>query len=170
MPHCPRCIAAALALLLFAFTAGCDTNNPSSPTQELEGIYDFTELAFDPTATALADADVLAQLVAANTNVELFGSGRAFIRFKVLNQPSDVAEGTFTATATTARLVADSETDAQSLASILIPPTIIFSRSTDNQRLTASLSTTVNLQAFDPQAYAGQTATPGTLRITLQRR
>ncbi|NNF57179.1 MAG: hypothetical protein HKN04_02965 [Rhodothermaceae bacterium] len=170
MLSCPRCTAAVLALLLLAFTTGCDTNNPSTPTAELEGTYDFTELTFDPTATALADADVLARLVGASTDVELFGSGQATIRFKLTDQPSQRADAVFTATTTTARLVAETETDAQRLATILVPSTLSFSRSGDNQRLTAALTTTVNLQAFDPQAYAGQTATPGTLRITLQRR
>ena len=170
MLSCPRCAAAVLVLLLLAFTTGCDTNNPSTPTAELEGTYDFSELTFDPTATAIADADVLAQLVSTSTDIELFGSGQATIRFKLTDQPSQRADAVFTATSTTARLVAETETDAQRLATILVPSTLTFSRSSDSQRLTASLTTTVNLAAFDPEAYAGQFATPGTLRITLVRR
>jgi hypothetical protein len=169
MLRCLRFPFAAFVLALFAFTAGCDTGNPATPIEELEGTYVFTELQFDPQATALAEADVLARLVEADTRVELLGSGRALIFFKLDDQPSDLADATFTATATTARLVAETEDDAQRLAAILLPATLSFSRSTDDTRLTANLSTTVNLEAFDPEAYAGQVSTPGTLRVTLER-
>ena len=166
-PSGPRCLLCALVLLAVAFLGGCDTNNPSTPLEEVEGLYTFTELRFDPSAQAIADADVLAQLVPENSNVELFGSGRVLIRFKIEGQPSQLADATATATHSTVRLTASTEEDAAALAHILWPPTVALNRSLDGLRLTGQLSTTANLQAFDPSLYQGLTAQPGTLYVTL---
>ncbi|MDX1439312.1 MAG: hypothetical protein R3284_05365 [Rubricoccaceae bacterium] len=169
MFSCSRCTLLALPFLVAAFASGCDTGNPSSPLDQLEGVYAFTELRFDPTAQAIDDADVLAMLVEASTNVEVFGSGRALVRFKYENEPSDLADADFSATGTTARLTARSEDDAARLAQILMPGTVILNISQDGQRLTGSVANTVNLQAFDPTVYQGLTQVQGTLYIGLAR-
>lgn len=170
MPRCSRCTFAVLLPFLLTFAVGCDTDNPGTPTEELAGIYDFAELRFDPSAQAIADADVAAELVASETEVRLRGSGQAILFFQLQGQPSDLANATFSATNATARLVASTEADAQRLAALLLPSTLTLARSADDQRLTAELLTTVNLQAFDPQNYSGLTAVAGTLFVTLVRR
>ena len=169
MPRCPRCLTAALALLAVAVLGGCDTDNPSSPLEELEGVYDFTELRFDPTAQAIADADVLERLVQASTDVEVFGSGRTLIRFKLEDRPSDLADVNAVATSATVQFSAATEGDASRLMQILLPASFTLSRGGDDARLSGEIATTVNLQAFDPDLYAGLTAQPGRLYVTLDR-
>jgi len=168
-PSCPRCTLVALVLLLIAFSTGCDTNNPSTPSEDLAGVYEFVELRFDPTAQAIADADVLASMDPNRNDVELFGSGRALIRIKLLDEPSDLADADFTATSSTARIIARSQDDEARLAQILLPGILNLNISADNQTLSAQIAATVNLQAFDPVAYAGLTAQPGTLHISITR-
>ena len=164
-----RCTLVAFVLLFLAFSSACDTNNPSTPSEDLAGVYVFDELRFDPTAQAIADADVLAVLDSNRTDVELFGTGRALIRIKVLDQPSDLADADFTATSSTARIVARSQDDQARLAQILLPGDMNLSISTDNRTLSAQIVSTVNLQAFDPIAYAGLTAQSGTLHVSITR-
>ncbi|HLT46584.1 MAG TPA: hypothetical protein VK002_05095 [Rubricoccaceae bacterium] len=169
MPYCSRCTLAAVVLLAVAFLGGCDTDNPSSPLEEVEGVYAFTELRFEPIAQGITPANVLARLDSARTDVEVFGSGRVLIRFKLQDRPSDLADATATATRSTVRFTASTEADAARLAQLLIPPTFSLSRSPDDQRLSGEISTTANLQAFDATLYQGLTAQPGTLYLTLDR-
>ena len=150
--------------------AGCDSDNPSSPLEELEGFYDITELRFDPSAQAVLDADVEERLIASSSSVEILGSGRAFIRFKFEGEPSDLAEGTVSATSSTVRFTAEDEDEARRLSELLLPSSFTLSRSDDNQRLSGQISTTANLQAFDSDLYGGLMAQPGTLYIILDRR
>jgi hypothetical protein len=164
MTRCSLCLLVALA---FAFIGGCDTNNPSTPLEEIEGTYVFTELRFDPSAQAIADANVLERLVSANTSVEIFGTGRALIRFKLQDRPSDLADASAVATRSTVRLTAMTEDDAARLQTILIPSNFSLQRSLDDQRLSAQIGTMANLQAYDSELYAGLTAVSGTLYITL---
>ena len=170
MTACSRCTLLAFVLLLLAFGTGCDTNNPSTPSEELAGVYVFTELRFDPNAQAIADADVLARMDPGRNDVELFGTGRALIRIKLMDEPSDLADADFTVTgSSTIRLVARTEDDQGRLAQILFPGTLNLTLSADGQTLSAQQSTTANLQAFDPKDYAGLTAQPGTLHVELTR-
>jgi len=169
MPRCSHCVLAALALLAVAFLGGCDTDNPSTPLEEVEGLYALTELRFDPNAQAIADADVLPRLDSARTDVEIFGSGRVLVRFKLQDRPSDLADATVSATRSTVRLTAETEEDAARLARLLLPPTLTLNRSEDGRRLSGQVSTTADLQAFDPALYQGLTAQPGTLYVTLDR-
>ncbi len=169
MLYCQRCTLLALALLLIAFTSGCDTNNPSTPSEELAGVYTFNELRFDPSAQAISDADVLARMESNRNDIELFGTGRALIRIKLLDEPSDLADADFTAAASTMRMTARTQDDQARLAKILLPGVMNLNISVDNQTLSAQISTVVNLQTFDPVAYAGLTAQPGVLHISITR-
>ena len=102
-------------------------------------------------------------------DVELFGTGRALIRIKLTGEPSDLADADFTSTASTARIVARSQDDEARLAQILLPGVMNLNISQDGQTLSAQSPATVNLQAFDPLAYAGHTAELGTLHISITR-
>jgi len=168
-PRCPRCTFLTLVLFLLAFGTGCDTSNPSTPSEDLAGVYVFAELQFIPTSTFLIPADVLARMEPGRNDVELFGSGRTLIRIKLLDQPSDLADADFTATSSTMRIVARTQDDEARLAQILLPGILNLNISQDNQTLSAQIAATVNLQAFDPVAYAGLTAQPGTLHISITR-
>ncbi|MDX1421197.1 MAG: hypothetical protein R3181_14625 [Rubricoccaceae bacterium] len=166
----PRCLLCALALLAVAVLGGCDTDNPSSPLEEVQGVYAFTELRFDPSQPqVLEDVIVHERLVQSNTSIEIFGAGPALIRFQLEGGPTVRADAVATATRSTVRLTAETEQDAARLAQILLPPTITLSRSTDGDRLSGDFMTTANLQAYDPELYGGLVAQPGTLTITLDR-
>ncbi len=157
------------AAVLLAGTVGCDSSDPVDPPspEDVEGIYDFTEFSFDPNAGGIADANVLDTLVAANTFVELFGSGEADLRYKFENAPSDRISGTFTVTAAELRLTFANAEDR--LASLLLSNTIPFERDGDGVLLFEG-ERTVDLEAFDPVEYEDLNAVGGTLTIRLVRR
>ena len=166
----PRCFLCAFALFAVAFLGGCDTDNPSTPLEQLEGVYVFSELTFDPSEPQiLDDVDVLSQLVQSSSDVEVFGTGPALIRFKLQDEPSVRADANVTATGPSVRFVAATEADAARLSEILLPPSFTLSRGADDDRLSGEIRTSANLQAFDPDLYAGLTSQPGTLYITLSR-
>ena len=162
-------LVAALAVALPALLAGCDTNDPGSVLEEVEGSYRFTRLAFGPDAAGVDTADVVATLDQAQTRVRLFGTGQMLVEYKLVGEPSALVNGTFTATSSTVRLSATTQSDANRLAVLLLPQTLTLTRSTDDRVLTAAINTTVNLQAYDPDTYAGLTAVPGRLFVTLER-
>jgi hypothetical protein len=159
-----------LALLAAALLGGCDTENPTTPLEEVEGVYAFTELRFDTQASAIDDADVLARLDSARSNVEIFGNGPALIRFKLDDEPSQRADASTTATPSVVRLTAVTEQDAAVLSQILLPPTMTFSRDEDGDGLSGEFfQPAVDLEAFDPDAYGGLPPVAGTLYVTLER-
>jgi hypothetical protein len=166
----PRCLFALVLLVVLPTLSGCDTDNPSTPLEEIEGVYVFTEFLFDTDASAIADADVLARLDSARSNVELFGSGRALIRFKLDDEPSQLADANATATSASVRLTAETQDDAVVLSQILLPPTMTFERGTTDERLTGEFFlAAADLEAFDPETYAGVPPVSGTLYVTLDR-
>lgn len=170
MPRCRLCLVALVAL------AACDTDNPSSAIlDEVEGTYDVTELLFEPITQALDSANVAARLVPSQTSLQLQGSGRTFFFFELEGRPSDVAEFTASPTSSGVRLTARTEVDAEALIPLLFP-SASFTLTYDDERgtlsgvLQAGSGNPVNLQAFDPQLYQGQTAEQGTLLVTFTRR
>lgn len=169
MLSCSRCTLLVLAFLVAAFASGCDSDNPSSALDQLEGTYVFTELRFDPDAQAIDDANVLSRLVQANTDVEIFGSGRALIRFKLEGEPSDLADANVSATTTSARFTAQTEEDELRLSDLLMPGSFLLNYSQDGLTLSGSVTNVVNLQAYDPDQYQSLTAVSGRLHVGLER-
>ncbi len=160
-----------LVLLAFAGAGlvGCDSEDPVAiPTPEdLEGLYDFTEYRFVPDASAVEPANVLDTLVAAQTSMELFGSGRVIFRYKVEEEPSNALDGSFDLNATQLRLRLVGE---GALTRLLLTSPLIFERNDEAGRLTLDQETTANLAAYDPDRYEGLNSVDGTLMITLVRR
>lgn len=170
MPICPRCALLAFVLTFFAF-AGCDTNNPGSSLEEVQGTYAVVALSFDPTEPqAIADIDVLSE-VEGNTRIEIFGDGNATVRFEPLGGASQFVVGTARATSRTVTFTSRTDRDAEKLESILLPPSFSLNRDEiDDTRLSADvLLNDVNLQAFDPGQYGGLTDVRGRLTIELNR-
>ncbi|HYE95334.1 MAG TPA: hypothetical protein VD962_03935 [Rubricoccaceae bacterium] len=168
MPLRVRPFSLTLLLPLLA-VAGCDTDSPGSTLDELEGVYAITELYFDPEASGIQDADVAARLDSARTYVELIGSGRVLVRFRFTDESAgDLADADYTATRTTARITARTELDAEIFDRLLLPQSFTLSRVSDDE-LSGAFSTTADLDAYDPELYAGLTAVPGTLNIRLER-
>ena len=170
MPTCPRCAFLALILAFFAF-AGCDTNNPGSSLEEVQGTYSVVALSFDPAEPqALADIDVLDD-VESGTRIEVFGDGTATVRFEPLNGASQFVVGTARATSRTVTFTSRSDSDADKLARILLPPSFSLNRDeVDATRLSADvLLNDVDLQTYDPGQYGGLTSVRGRLTIELDR-
>jgi len=159
-------VAAALVAL-----AGCDSTNPVTPPSpgEVEGNYVFTEFRFVPLAGAVAPANVLDTLQTANSGLELFGSGRALLRYRIRGGTSDVLDGNFDLSVAQLRLRLREDAG---LARLLLSPSITFER-LEGGRLRhetpAGSSVTVNLAAFDPVRYQGVEPLPGRLFIEFLR-
>jgi hypothetical protein len=166
----PRRLYYPLALLAAVALGGCDTENPSTPLEEVEGVYAFTELYFDTQASAIADADVLARLDSAQSDIEIFSNAPALIRFELDGEGRQRADASVTATPSIVRLTAVTEADARTLSEILLPPTMTFDRDEDGDHLVGEFFLpAADLEAFDPDAYAGVPPVAGTLFVTLQR-
>jgi hypothetical protein len=170
MPTCPRCALLALAVALLAF-AGCDTNNPGSSLEEVQGTYSVLTLSFDPTDPAvLDDVDVLADLEP-GTRIEIFGDGNALVRFEPVGGFSQLATGTARATSRTVTVTARTDGDADKLQQVLLPPSFSLNRDeADANRLSADvLLSNVNLEAYNPADFGGLDNVRGRMTITLDR-
>ncbi|HLA62827.1 MAG TPA: hypothetical protein VK610_00250 [Rhodothermales bacterium] len=158
-----------LAVATFLASAGCDTNNGGNSLRDVQGTYLFTELLFDPAAPALAEADVLTRIDEEETEVRLFSDGDALFLVQFDDNTSLRADGTVSATNSSVRLVAVTPDDAEELGRLLLQPTNVFARGGSGDVLTASMSVTVDLAAYDPENYPGLNAVSGTLSIRLER-
>lgn len=170
MPTCPRCVFLALALAVIAFS-GCDTNNPGSSLDEVQGTYTVLALSFDPTEPqALSDIDVLADLEP-GTRIEIFGDGNALVRFEPVGGFSQLATGTARATSRSVTITARTDADADKLAQVLLPSSFTLNRDeVDPNSLSSDvLLSDVNLEAYDPAQFGGLDRVDGRLRITLDR-
>lgn len=172
MSFCSRCTLVAFALLFFAFTSGCDTNNPSSSLASLDGTYSITELRFNPNTAGLPDADVVVRLDSAESFLEIFGDGDAEIRYQFAGESRQRIQMTASASTSSVQLSALTETDALQLADLLLPSQLVLQRDgVSDERLNASIPTAgVNLEAFDPTIYQEQRSVNGTLIVTFDRR
>ena len=170
MPTCPRCALLAVALAALAFT-GCDSNNPGGDIAQIEGTYVVSELYFRPSGTDINPIDVAAVLDASVTRLDIFGDGDpAQLVSKLRSEVTTRTDITVTASRGRASFRAVTSTDAEELARLLLPSQ--FSLTYDESvpgRLTASLTLTANLQAFDPARYQGATNIPGQLTVRLTR-
>jgi hypothetical protein len=150
---------------------GCDSSNPITPPSplEVEGNYVFTEFRFVPLAGGLAAANVLDTLQTANSGLELFGSGRALLRYRIRGGTSDVLDGNFDLSATQFRLRLREDAG---LARLLLSPSITFERREGGRlrhETPAGSPVTVNLAAYDPARYQGLTQVQGRLFVEFLR-
>ncbi|WP_054684576.1 hypothetical protein [Rhodothermus marinus] len=88
--------ALLLMLSLALLSSGCQKENPVQVLPEdVAGTYDFTHFIFIPDAAAIAPANVLDTLVAANTNLRLTASGQFVLSYQFINGPESLIAGTF---------------------------------------------------------------------------
>ena len=169
MPTCPRCALLALALGVLAF-AGCDTNNPGSSLSEIQGVYEITELRFDPSFDQPNGADIINvrdDLTRAEVRIAEDGVG-VLEFFRTANQ---ILSLSVNANSRTVTLTARTNVDAAKLERILLPPVITLNRDEDRpNRLSATLDdvTGVDLEAYDPDL-DGLNDVRGQIFITLER-
>lgn len=164
------------ALPLALAVAACDGDGATGPSLTLEavaGLYDPTELTFDPQGSPEA-GDVLAQIQATQPQLVISHTGGFQIAFLdpvtgFIRTPGGVAEPTSDGV----RLVFTNQSDADLL---LLPRTFVLTHDETEGTLTFSGSVTVPrsrlLQLF-PEQYAEeafQDPTPGTLIATFEVR
>ncbi len=167
----------ALAPLALALAvSACDDDGPTGPGLTLEavaGIYDPTELTFDPQGSPEA-GDVLAQIQATQPQLVISHTGGFQIAFLdpvtgFIRTPGGVAEPTTDGV----RLVFANQADADLL---LLPRTLVLTHDETEGTLTFSGSLTVpraRLLELFPEQYAEeafQDPTPGTLIATFELR
>lgn len=168
--------ALALAVPLMLGLTACDEDDPSGPALTLEavaGLYDPTELTFDPQGAAPA-GNVLGQIQATQPQLVISTTGGFQIAFLdpvtgFIRTPGGVAEPTQEGV----RLVFTNQSDADLL---LLPRTLLLTHDEAAGTLTFSGAVTVprsRLLALFPELYGGeafQDPTPGTLIATFQVR
>ena len=168
--------AAILAPLVLALGAvGCGDDDPSGPGLTLEavaGLYDPTELTFDPQGSP-PPGDILAQIQATQPQLVISHTGGFQVAFLdpvtgFIRTPGGVA----TPTTAGVRLVFNSQADADLL---LLPRTLDLVHDGEGT-LSFSGSVTVprsRLMTLFPELYEGeafQDPTPGTLIVTFELR
>ena len=155
---------------------GCDDDGPTGPSLTLEtvaGLYDPTELTFDPQGAA-PPGNVLEQIQATQPQLVISTTGGFQIAFLdpvtgFIRTPGGVAEPTEEGV----RLVFTNQSDADLL---LLPRTLLLTHDEASGTLTFSGAVTVprsRLLALFPELYgdeAFQDPTPGTLIVTFERR
>lgn len=171
-----RLCALALVMPLVMGVAACDDDGPTGTSLTLDavaGIYDPTELTFDPQGSP-PPGDVLAQIQATQPQLVISATGGFQIAFLdpvtgFIRTPGGLAERTQDGV----RLVFNNQADADLL---LLPRTLLLAFEEDTGTLTFSGAVSVPearlLQLF-PQLYgdeAFQDPTPGTLIVTFERR
>lgn len=168
----PMTLALPLALALPA----CGDDDPSGPGGSLEavaGIYDPTELTFDPQGSPEA-GDILARIQATQPQLVISHTGGFQFAFLdpvtgFIRTPGGIAEPT----ADGVRLVFTNQTDADLL---LLPRTLVLAHDPVEGTLTFSGAVTVprtRLLDLFPEQYAEeafQDPTPGTLIATFEVR
>ena len=168
--------AALVAVPLVLGVVACDDDGPSGPRLTLEavaGLYDPTELTFDPQGSAGA-GDVLAQIQATQPQLVISTTGGFQIAFLdpvtgFIRTPGGIAEPTQEGV----RLVFNNQSDADLL---LLPRTLDLVHDEVAGTLTFSGAVSVprsRLMALFPEQYAEeafQDPTPGTLIVTFELR
>ncbi len=158
-----------LLLGLLVLTAGCDSGDPidePDPT-EVAGTYRFTQFVFEPDATAITPANVLARLDSAGTSLRLTNTRSFLLTYEFESNDLSFIIGNFDLTAGTVRLNGSGENPAD-YQRILLDQQFTLQRNANQPGvLTASIQKRVNLQAYNPQLYAGLESVPGTLRMRL---
>lgn len=148
--------------------AGCSSSNPFSPAscEAVAGFYTFTRYDFTPTATAIQPANVLERFVPASTSVELFSGCDVLLRYRLQGGTSALLSGRMDASPD--RVIIQFVDPQNRLPQLLLRSPVTFQRRGADELFLEGV-TSVNLAAYDPQAYAGLTDVQGTLRITLRR-
>jgi hypothetical protein len=165
-------LATVVALAVVALS-GCDSNSSNSALRDLDGSYAVSQLIFIPDAAALDTVDVGARLNTSVTRLEIFGEdGQVLFRNRFNDaSASRLTELTATASRGRATFTAATVEDEAELDDLFLPRVFTLLYNSDNPRgLTGELRLlNVDLEAFDPDLYAGLEPVDGTLELSLSR-
>ena len=157
-------LSAVLVLVLAACDSG-DAIDPPSPA-DVAGTYAFEAFRFRPDASALAPVNVLDRLVATDSYVQFFDGGQAILQFRRTGGTTRFVPGDVEVRRDQVRLTFQGGNDA-SLDRLVLPNVLVFDRE-DDDVLAATEVLTVDLEAYDPDAYAGIEPVRGTLTLRLR--
>jgi hypothetical protein len=168
---------ALLPLAVLALLAGCDTNNAGGSLRDVAGSYSIARLYFDPDASGIVDANVLARLDSANTEIRLFSDGDALFFLEFAESGESVrTDLRITATSSLVRFSAVGGPDVQELMRILLPAEFSLDREGAGTLARDLVGVIANLDRYeeeggvDNDVYEGLTAVRGTLSVELVRR
>ena len=161
----PRLPLLLLAVALTALAA-CDSGsavNPPSPA-DVAGTYDVTSFRFRPDASGIATVNLLDTLAAGSTQFEILDSGDAFLRYRFAGGTARLLLGEVEVRQSQIRLTFESGTETNRLR-LLLPSVLVLDRTATG--IQSSTATTANLEAFNPNRYAGLNNVEGSLMLTL---
>lgn len=159
-----------LAVLVLLVMMGCDSGDPINQPRpaDVAGTYVFQELRFVPNASATQPADVGSRLTT-GTSLGLSSGGNFVLMYTFVGEDDYIVSGDFEVRATTVRIRGSSQQRDQ-YQRLLLEPDFTLQRDPDNPRvLTARISRSVDLEAYDRDAYQGLDNVPGELHIRLVR-
>ena len=165
-----RLVPSLLFVIALVAFVGCDTSDPVPSVEpvEVEGIYDFIALRFDPDRSIIVPVNVLDSLIADQTSLQLADNGEFQLTYRFEGETfSDNVRGTFEASRDAVTLEARAA-DADRFASLLLPRQVTFDRESDSL-LVLDEQRTVDLADYDPE-YDGIEPQPGRLTVRLQLR
>ncbi len=155
-------LAGLLAVSLIGLSA-CDSNGGGGDVI-VEGQYRFTQLRFDVSAAAVADAEVLDSLVASSTYLQFFSDGNVILPYQFSGEGSSgVYSGNYTANG--GEVTIDFNTTPVRL---LMPREITLEIEGDGSVLSAEESLNMDLSGFS-DAYPAGDRFAGTLMVRLER-
>lgn len=165
-PSGARVFFAVLALGC-GLLAACDTGGEDATPADVAGEYRFTEFRFVPDAPLLPPADLLDTLVAEQTRLQLFSSGRFTLLYQYRGAPPTFIGGDFDVSDERVRLIGH-EDEARFYRALLLGTEVTLRRD-GADGFVATLPRTVDLDAFSDR-YDGLRSVEGTVRLQLVRR
>lgn len=162
-----RTALAVLSLTGGLLLSACDSTNDDVDPGDVAGEYVFTEFRFVPDSPVLPAAVILDTLVASNTRLQLFSSGRFTLLYQFEGANPEFIGGTFDVNRDRVRIIGR-EDEARFYQRLLLGPEFTLRRN-DSDGFTAGIARTVNLEDFSNR-YRGLRSVDGVVVLELVRR
>lgn len=150
-----------------ALLVGCDSAGDDARPVDVAGEYLFSEFVFVPDSPLLPPANVLDSLVASETRLQLFSSGRFTLLFQFEGAVQEFVGGDFRVNERRVRLVGH-EDESRFYRRLLLGNEITLDREADGG-FSAEIPRTVNLAEYSNK-YSGLTSVQGVVWLKLVRR
>ena len=155
-----------LALVLGLLSA-CDSNDTSDDFSAVAGEYTFTRFEFVPASSLVQPLNVLDTLETANTQLQLFSTGRFTFMYQFKGGPTEFVGGDYSVTPSQIRIKGLAE-ERDVYEALLLSNEFTLNRESNDTVLRADIEREVNLEEFSDR-YVGLKAVLGTLSLELHR-
>lgn len=162
-----RSILPILGLALALALSACDSSGDAVTPGDVAGEYVFSDFRFIPESTLLPAANLLDTLVAENTRLQLFSSGRFTLLYQFRGANPEFIGGNFDVNRERVRIIGR-EDEEPFYRRLLLPPEFILQRA-EPEGFSATIPRTVNLEAFSSR-YKGLRSVDGKVILRLVRR